>query len=93
MTKKLYEESDISAIATAIRGKNGSSDTYKVSEMADAISNISGGGITPTGTKQISITSIGTTTEDVTNYASASITVNVTELFIDSSQISEVLEG
>lgn len=34
-------------------------------------------GITPTGTKQISITENGTTTEDVTNYASAQITVNV----------------
>lgn len=34
-------------------------------------------GITPTGTKTISITSDGTTTEDVTNYASAEITVNV----------------
>lgn len=34
-------------------------------------------GTTPTGTKEISITSNGTTTEDVTNYASAQITVNV----------------
>jgi hypothetical protein len=31
----------------------------------------------PTGTKQISITQNGTTTEDVTNYASAEITVDV----------------
>lgn len=35
------------------------------------------GGITPTGTKSISISTNGTTTEDVTNYASAEITVNV----------------
>lgn len=34
-------------------------------------------GITPTGIKNISITQNGTTTEDVTNYASAQITVNV----------------
>ena len=33
--------------------------------------------ITPTGTKNISIAQNGTTTEDVTNYASAQITVNV----------------
>lgn len=34
-------------------------------------------GSTPTGTKQISITSNGTTTEDVSAYANAEITVNV----------------
>lgn len=36
-----------------------------------------GTGTTPTGTKSITITENGTTTEDVTNYASAEITVNV----------------
>lgn len=35
------------------------------------------GGITPSGTKQISISTNGTTTEDVTSYASAEIAVNV----------------
>ena len=40
MSKKLYEESHIQNIADSIRGKNGSSDTYKVSEMANAIDNI-----------------------------------------------------
>lgn len=35
------------------------------------------GGITPSGTKNITITQNGTTTEDVTNYASAAITVDV----------------
>ena len=34
-------------------------------------------GITPTGTKEVSISANGVTTEDVTNYASARITVNV----------------
>ena len=42
MGNKLYRESDIKAIANAIRGKNRASDTYKVSEMAAAISAISG---------------------------------------------------
>ena len=37
---KLYEESNIQAIADAIRAKNGSTDTYKTSEMAAAISAI-----------------------------------------------------
>lgn len=49
MAKKLYEESNIQAIADAIREKNGESATYKTSEMADAISAITtgegGGGI------------------------------------------------
>lgn len=36
-----------------------------------------GGGVTPTGTKEISVTENGTTTHDVTNYASAEVTVNV----------------
>lgn len=41
MAMKLYSDSDISDIADAIRSKNGSSDTYKVSQMASAIQNIS----------------------------------------------------
>lgn len=64
-------------IADSIRSKLGVQTTYKPSQMADAIEAISGGGITPTGTKQISITQNGTTTEDVTNYASAEINANV----------------
>jgi hypothetical protein len=37
MAMKLYSDSDISDIADAIRSKNGSSATYKVSQMASAI--------------------------------------------------------
>lgn len=37
MANKLYEESSVQAIAQAIREKNGSTDTYKVSEMAEAV--------------------------------------------------------
>ncbi len=100
-------DTTLTDIANAIREKLSSEDTYKPSEMADAIDSISGGGITPTGTinitengthdvtnyasasvavhqgitptgtKQISITQNGTTTEDVTNYANAEIAVNV----------------
>lgn len=44
MTMKLYSEESIQAIANAIREKNGSSDTYKVGEMATAITNIPSGG-------------------------------------------------
>lgn len=52
MANKLYEENDIQAIANAIRGKNGSSDTYTVAQMSTAITNIpSGGGGIPANTK------------------------------------------
>lgn len=77
MANVLINEDSMTAIANAIRAKNGTQNTYKPNQMAEAISEISGGGVTPTGTKEISITQNGTTTEDVTNYASAQITVNV----------------
>lgn len=44
MAKKLYEESNIQAIADAIREKNGQSARYKVAEMADAILVLNAGG-------------------------------------------------
>lgn len=43
MANKLYEESDVQAIATAIRAKNGTSNTYKVSQMAAAINDLPSG--------------------------------------------------
>lgn len=74
MANKLYEETDVQAIANAIRSKNGSSDTYKVSEMAQAVLDIPQG-TTPTGTKQIAIDSAGVTTENISSYANVEITV------------------
>lgn len=51
MAKKLYEESNIQAIANAIRAKNGLATTYTVSEMAAAILALStGGGESAAGT-------------------------------------------
>lgn len=42
--KKLYEESSIQDIADAIREKNGTEETYKPSEMGDAVRAIQSGG-------------------------------------------------
>lgn len=42
---KLYEETDIQNIANAIREKTKSTDTFKVSEMADAVANIQTGSV------------------------------------------------
>lgn len=42
MSKKLYEESSVQAIAAAIREKNGTAAKYKVAEMADAVRALSG---------------------------------------------------
>lgn len=50
--------------------------TYDTTVNDEVVVNVPTG-ITPSGTKQISITENGTTTEDVTNYANAEITVNV----------------
>ena len=49
MSKKLYEELHIQGIANAIREKLGGSNTYKVSEMRDAILSIETGGGLPAG--------------------------------------------
>lgn len=43
--QKMYEESNIQAIADAIRSKNGTTTKYKASEMASAIQGISAGGV------------------------------------------------
>lgn len=37
MAKKLYEETDVQAVAAAIRLKNGGNAMYKLSQMAEAI--------------------------------------------------------
>lgn len=50
-------------------------------------------GSSPTGTKSISITSNGTTTEDVTNYANAEITVAVPNSYTSSDEGKVVSNG
>lgn len=71
-------DSNLTSIANAIRTKGGTSEQMAFpAGFVSAVQAIPTGGITPTGTKQISIIANGTTTEDVTNYASAQITVAI----------------
>ena len=63
-------ETNLTNIAEAIRGKNGETTTYKPNEMAAAIEAIQTG-IEPTG--EIEITENGT--YDVTDYATAIVAV------------------
>lgn len=93
MANVLVNEDSMTAIADAIRTKSGSQDTYKPAQMADAIINIPTQGVTPTGTKQISITENGTTTENVSAYANAEITVNVQGSGMDWLQYARKLTG
>lgn len=75
MAKVLVNESSLTGIANAIRGKNGSTTTYKPSEMAAAITAISGGA--EPVIEALSVTSNGTYTapDGVDGYSP--ITVNV----------------
>lgn len=83
----LVTDTELSDIADAIRAKGGTSASISFPNgFTTAIAAIPTG-ITPTGTKQISITQNGTITEDVTNYASAEIAVNV------SGGLTNIVQG
>lgn len=77
--KVIVTRDKLDALADSISAKSGESLPMTIAQMKNAVDriDISGGGITPTGTKNISITQNGTTTEDVTAYANAEISVNV----------------
>lgn len=77
MANYLASDTDLTAVANAIRTKGGTSAQMEFPNgFVNAVNAIPTGG-SPTGTKQITITENGTTTEDVANYANAEITVNV----------------
>ena len=72
MANVLVEESSLQDIADSIRAKNLLETKYKPGEMAAAIDAISGGGITPTGTTEITANGTGI---DVAQYAYADVNV------------------
>lgn len=75
MTDYLTTDSELEAVADAIRAKGATSALLVYPNGFVSAINAIPTGITPTGTKSIPISAAGTTTEDVTNYASAEITV------------------
>ena len=89
----IVSKSKLTALATAIKAKAGASGTYTLDDLVDVVDDIETGGVTPTGTKQVSITQNGTTTEDVTNYASAEITVDVPSSGITPSGTIQITEN
>lgn len=73
MSKVLITRSKLDDLATAISAKSGEPLPLTIAQMQSAVEDIP----QPSGTKSISISANGTTTEDVTNYANAQITVAV----------------
>lgn len=86
-------DANLKAVANAIRTKGGTS--AQLAFPAGFVSAVQAipTGVTPTGTKQISITQNGVTTEDVTNYASAQITANVPNTYSAADEGKVVDDG
>ena len=72
MAKVVVTKSKLDSLATSISTKSGISTPMTIDQMTSAVDSISGGGITPTGT--IQITTNGT--HNVATYASAEVNVS-----------------
>lgn len=81
MANVLVEETSLSNIASAIRGKNGSTAVYKPGEMAAAISNLSTGGSSGGGNDD------GLLMDTLVNYENTTATKIRDEFFMDSATL------
>ena len=81
MANVLVEETSLSNIASAIRGKNGSTAVYKPGEMAAAISNLPTGG----GSGGSSDNEDGLLENTLVNYENTTATKIRDEFFMDSA--------
>lgn len=108
MAMKLYSDNDISDIADAIRSKNGSSDTYKVSQMADAILAIptGGGGISiddlAKNAQPSGAITLGSSVRIIKDYAfynkpitsiSGANVINISEYALQGTQIASITDA
>jgi len=76
MAEYIIQDTSLKNIADAIRAKTGDTDQMTPAQMATEIGNIETG-ITPAGTKQVSVSQNGTVLEDVYDYANVNISVAV----------------
>lgn len=81
MSKKLYEEANISDIADAIREKNGTTNTYTVAQMPSAVRAIE----TQPDLETLNATSNGTYLPSAGKAGFSSVTVNVSTQDIPSA--------
>lgn len=78
MAIKTVQDSSLTSVANAIRTKGGTSAPLEFpTEFVSAVNALPSA---PTGTKSISITQNGTTTENVADYANAEIITNVPQM-------------
>lgn len=93
MSKYFVDGQDLSDIADAIRtGLATTASLEFPDDFVTGIGNISGG-TTPTGEKTINISANGTTTEDVTNYATAKVVAAVPNTYSNSDEGKVVSSG
>lgn len=87
MAKKLYEESNIQAIADAIRGKCGTTCGYKTCDMAAAIDSITTGGGSGNGVDVLAAIDNDT----LETYFSEELTEIRTKTFMYTTALTEVI--